>query len=145
MIKVTPYVKVTYPYYETVMLRCGHNVFPIKPNETGDCVNWLKTQLDDVSICNLFLGKLAKSNTHLRSYGSQLDEKVFRKNGSYATTTSSWPIIGVINPTTFKDTTDEIDIKAGSTKTQIKSALNKMLKTKSSSRLILTELVGQFA
>ena len=79
------------------------------------------------------------------SYGAELDETVFRKNGSYVTSSDSWPIIGVINPNNFTDTTDEIVVEAGESKAKIKSALNKMLKTKSSSRMILTELVGQFA
>ena len=95
------------------------------------------------AIC--FLGKQAKSSHHLSSYGAKLNEKIFRKNGSYVTSSDSWPIIGVINPNSFKDTTDEIDIEAGQSKAKIKSALNKMLKTKQSSRIILTELVGQFA
>ena len=139
------YVRVTYPYYEKMMVRDGLNVYPVDANQTGDCVNWIKSQVSDVAISNIFLGKLAKSNSHLRSYGSKIDEKVFRKSGSFVTTTNSWPIIGVINPTTFTDTTDEIDIEAGAGKAKIKSALNRMLKTKQSSRMILTELVGQWA
>ena len=75
----------------------------------------------------------------------ELNESVFRKTGSYVTTSDTWPIIGVLNPNNFSDTTDEIEVEAGETKAKIKSALNKMLKTKSSSRMILTELVGQFA
>ena len=139
------YITVHHPYYETVMVRSGSSVFPIEGRNTGDCVNWLKTQLDDVFISNIFLGKKAKSSHHLVSYGAELDETVFRKNGSYVTSSKSWPIIGVINPNTFTDTTDEIVVEAGESKAKIKSALNKMLKTKSSSRMILTELVGQFA
>ena len=138
-------VRIAYPYYETMMVRSGSSVFPIESRNTGDVINWLKTQVSDVYISNLFLGKQAKSSYHLSSYGARLNEKMFRKNGSYVTTSDSWPIIGVINPNSFKDTTDTIDIEAGSSKSKIKSALGKMLKTKQSSRLILTELVGQFA
>ena len=139
------YIIVNYPYYETVMVRNGVSVFPIEGRNTGDCVNWLKTQLDDVYISNIFLGKNARSRSHLNSYGAKFDESVFRKIGSFVTSSDSWPIIGVINPNSFTDTTDEIVVDAGESKAKIKSALNKMLKTKSNSRLILTELVGQFA
>ena len=66
------YIKVNYPYYETVMVRSGASVFPISGRNTGDCVNWLKTQLDDVFISNIFLGKRAKSSHHLVSYGATL-------------------------------------------------------------------------
>ena len=141
----TEYVTGRYTHYETVMLRSGHTVFPIQGRSTGDCVSWLKSQLTDVSISNIFLGKNAKSKNHLMTYGVELNESVFRKTGSYVTTSDSWPIIGVLNPNNFSDTTDEIEVEAGETKAKIKSALNKMLKTKSSSRMILTELVGQFA
>ena len=139
------YIRVNYPYYETVMVRSGSTVFPIRGRDTGDCVNWLKSQLDDVFISNIFLGKNAKSKNHLASYGVEMNESTFRKSGSFVSSSDSWPIIGVINPNNFSDTTDEIDVEAGESKAKIKSALNKMLKTKSSSRLILTELVGQFA
>ena len=139
------YIRVNYPYYETLMVRSGNTVFPIEGRNTGDCVNWLKSQLNDVYISNIFLGKNARSKSHLLTYGAKFDESVFRKTGSFVTSSDSWPIIGVINPNSFTDTTDEIVVDAGESKAKIKSALNKMLKTKSTSRLILTELVGQFA
>ena len=140
-----PYIRIGYPYYETMMIRTEKGVFPVQGRDTGDVINWLKTQLTDVFISNIFLGKLSKSAYHLNSYNVNIDEKKFRKNGSYVTTSKSWPMIGVINPTTFSDTTDEIDVTAGESKAKIKSALNKMLKTKQSSKVILTELVAQFA
>ena len=141
------YVGTTYPYYQKVMIRTKTGVFPIdqRPMGTACVVNWLKTQLTDVSICNIYLGKFAKSKSHLDTYQEQLDEKKFRKTGSYVTQTKFWPIIGVVNPTTFGDSTNEIEVDEGASKSQIKSALNKMLKTKQSSRIILTQLVGDFA
>ena len=49
-------VRINYPYYETMMIRSGHSVFPIESRSTGDVINWLKTQVSDVYISNLFLG-----------------------------------------------------------------------------------------
>ena len=127
------------------MIRSNSGVYPVGGRDTGEMINWLKTQVSDVYISNLFLGKLAKSREHLRSYDVTLDEKQYRKAGSFVTTSDSWPIIGVINPTSFTDTTDEIEVDAGESKAKIKTALNKMLKTKSSSKVILNEVVSQFA
>ena len=141
------YLGATYAHWNTVMLRHNGKVSKIesRPDSTASIVQWLKSELTDVSITNLFLGKFAKSSSYIKSFGENMDEKVFRKNGCYVTTSKSWPLLGVINPSNFSDTTDEIAVDDGATKTQIKAALNKMLKTKNSSKLILTQLIHQFA
>jgi hypothetical protein len=141
-------VRTTYSYYEKVMIRSGSKVFPVdtqRGQSTGDVINWVKSQVEDVYISNIFLGKMAKSSHHLFSYGCNLNEKQFRKTGMFTTESSSWPLIGVINPQNFGDAKEEIEIEDGATKAQIKSALNKMLKSKQSSRLILQQLVSQFS
>lgn len=141
-------LRTTCAYYEKIMIRNGSAVFPInseRGQSTGDVVNWVKTQVQDVFISNIFLGKTAKSSQHLLTYGAKIDEKLFRKTGTYATKTDSWPLIGVISPHNFGDAQDEIEIESGQSKAKIKSALNKMLKSKQSSRLILQQLVGQFS
>jgi hypothetical protein len=141
------YLRPSYAYMDQLMLRYNGKVTQLdnRPDSTASVVKWLDSVLEGVSITNLFLGKTAKSSDYLRNFGERLDEKVFRKNGCYVTTSESWPLLGVINPNNFGDTTDEINVDDGATKAQIKSALNKMLKTKNSSKLILTQLVHQFA
>ena len=136
-----------YAYYDRLMIRSGYHQYPVDTsgNDTADVVKWLQTQVEDVAVSNIFLGKQSKAGTYLFRYGAKLDEKQFRKIGYYVTTSNAWPILGVINPTSFSDTTDEIEVEEGASKAKIKTALNKMLKTKQSARMILTELVGQFA
>ena len=105
---------INYPYYETVMVRSGSTVFPIRGRNTGDCVNWLKTQLDDVYISNIFLGKNARSKSHLLTHVvPSLMSLSSVRLVHYVTSSESWPIIGVINPNSFTDTTDEIEVEAG--------------------------------
>ena len=53
-------VRIAYPYYETMMVRSGSSVFPIESRNTGDVINWLKTQVSDVYISNLFLGQTSQ-------------------------------------------------------------------------------------
>ena len=140
-------LSVSYPYYEKLMIRSGSNVFPIDPDNRGtnDVVRWLRTQLTDVAITNIFLGKLAKSACHLSYNNVRMDERKFKKDGCYAVEADTWPLIGVVNPASFGDAQEEIVVEDGATKAKIKSALGKMLKSKQSSRVILTQLVGQFS
>ena len=140
-------ITLSYPYWEKLMIRSGANVFPIDSDNRGtnDVVRWLRTQLTDVAITNIFLGKLAKSASHLCYNNVRLDERKFKKDGCYATEADTWPLIGVVNPNSFGDAQDEIVVEDGATKFKIKSALAKMLKSKQSSRVILTQLVSQFS
>ena len=140
-------LSVSYPYYEKLMIRSGSNVFPIDPDNRGtnDVVRWLRTQLTDVAITTIFLGKLGKSACHLSYNNVRMDERKFKKDGCYAVEADTWPLIGVVNPASFGDAQEEIVIEDGATKAKIKSALGKMLKSKQSSRVILTQLVGQFS
>ena len=70
----------------------------------------------------------------------------YKKNGAQSfTMTDGWPLVCVVNPNTFKDAQDEIKVDAGESKAKIKTALKKFLKSKSVSKLILTQLVEQFA
>ena len=140
-------ITLSYPYWEKLMIRTGANVFPIDSDNRGtnDVVRWLRTQLTDVAITNIFLGKLAKSASHLCYNNVRLDERKFKKDGCYATEADTWPLIGVINPNSFGDSQEEIEVEDGASKAKIKSALGKMLKSKQSSRVILTQLVSQFS
>ena len=146
----TPTIRIGYAYYQKMMIRSGANVFPIDNEERGtpDVVRWLKTQLDDVSITHLFLAGLKGCDRYIRGlshFSKRLDEKVFRKEGCQAVTTDSWPLVGLINPKSFTDADDDIQVDDGASKTQIKSALKKYLKSKTSSRVVLNQLVSQFS
>ena len=143
-------IRETYAYYETVILRDGHKTYPIKSESRGttDIVNWLKTQLDDVSISHLFLAGVAGSARYVRSITNHeqiMNEKVFRKEGCATVTSDSWPLIGCINPKSLHTTVDEMNVDDNASKAQIKNALKKYLKSKSSSRLVLNQLVSQFS
>ena len=144
------FVRPSYVYYEKVMIRSGMNVYPVSCDDRGtpDIVRWLKSQVDDVSITHLYLAGLSSCSRYLRSitrFDEKLDEKVFRKEGCVTSKTDSWPLVGLINPRSFTDSEDDIQVESGASKTQIKSALKKYLKSKTSSRLVLTQLVGQFS
>ena len=145
-----PYTASTYAAYERVMIRDGHKVFPIVPENRGtiSVVKWLKSKLNDVSITHMFLAGVSASARYVRSvtdYNTRLDEKSFRKNGCAHVTTDSWPMIGLINPKSFTDSDNEIAVGDGANKTEIKNALKKYLKSKSSSRLVLNQLVSNFS
>lgn len=146
----TKTIRLDWAYYQKLMVRSGMNVFPIGSDDRGtsDVVRWLKTQLQDVSITHFFLAGLKGCDTYIRrltSYDTRLDEKVFRKEGCQVAKTDSWPLVGLINPNSFTDSDDNIQVDDGASKTQIKSALKKYLKSKTSSRLVLNQLVCQFS
>ena len=139
-----------YAYYETIMLRCGSKVFPIRCDDRGttDVVRWLQSQLEDVSISHLYLAGVSGSSRYVRSITNRkqnIDEKLFRKEGCVTVKTDSWPLVGVINPKSLRSQVDEMEVDDNASKAQIKSALKKYLKGKSSSRLVLNQLVSQFS
>ncbi len=70
------HIGTTYPYYQKLMIRTDKGVFPIdqRPMGTASVVNWLKTQVTDVSICNIYLGKFSKCSSHLQTNEQKLDE-----------------------------------------------------------------------
>jgi hypothetical protein len=60
-------------------------------------------------------------------------------------TTDTWPLLGCINPRSFGDSDEEISVESGASKGQIRNALKKFLKSKSTNKVLLTQLVGQFS
>ena len=70
----------------------------------------------------------------------------YRKTGAQSfTMKEGWPLVCVVNPNTFRDPQQELQCDDGASKAQVRSALKKFLKTKTTSKLILTQLVEQFA
>ena len=140
-------VKVSMPYYQKVMLKDGHKVYVIEEHmsATGSIINYIKDKCSDVYITNLYLGSGQRSRQYMLNYGIAINEAKFRKQGCFVAKSDTWPLIGVINPKTFGDTTDEIDVQDGASKAKIKSALTKMLKQKNNSKVLLTQMVHEFA
>mgnify|MGYP001190819794 CR=1 FL=1 len=78
--------------------------------------------------------------------GGNFDSKQFNKNGGCASTKAfGWDLISCLNSKNFNNTQEDIQVEEGAKKTQIKSALNKFLKAQSTSKVLLNELVDQFA
>ena len=145
-----PIIRESYAYYETVMLRSGSKVFPIGNEDRGtpDMVRWLKSTLEDVSISHLYLAGISGSQRYvynLSDYKQVLNDKMFRKEGCVTINTDSWPLVGLINPKSLNTETEDMEVQENASKAQIKSALKKYLKSKSSSRLVLNQLVSQFS
>ena len=135
----------TYQYYETVMIRSGSKVYPIEAGSGArDVINWVKTQVDDISITHLYLAGTAACRSYLREHDVVMDDSQFRKTGSCMSTSDTWPVLGCINPKTFGDSDEEIGVESGATKGQIRNALKKYLKSKSTNKVFLSQLVGQF-
>ena len=134
--------------YDTLLLKDGHNVYQLDHN-TGSIVDYLQRKLPDVTFTHIFLGGPSASERYSRvvsNWKQEINSTVFRKQGSdVLTNCSGWPLVAFVNPNSFTDPEDEIKVDAGATKGQIRSALRKMLKTKTSSKVLLTQLVGQFA
>ena len=56
-----------------------------------------------------------------------------------------WDMVAFVNPRAFRDHDDELKVEAGATRGQIRSALKRLLKSKSQSKLLLSQLVEQLA
>ena len=134
--------------YETVLLRDGTHVYQLD-SSTGSIVKYLQKKMPDVTFTHIFLGGAKTSEKYIgwmSGYTAEVDANAFRKQGSYVlTNVNGWPVVALVNPNTFGETSDEIKVDQGATKSQVRAALKKMLKSKSSSKVLLTQLVQQFA
>ena len=141
-------ISMTNPYNKT-FLRDGRNTYQIDSmRETPSIIHWLNQKMPDVTITNIFLAGPKGFASYYRSLTGKMlvNNDEYRKNGAQSfTMKDGWPLVCVVNPNTFKDAQEEIQIDAGESKAKIKTALKKFLKSKSVSKLILTQLVEQFA
>ena len=138
--------------YDTVLLRDGHRTYQIDSlNTTNSIVDMLRTKMPEVSISHIFLGGPRPCAQYARLVTSRqgeevLDQNQFRKQGAVVVKPQEgWPLVALINPNTFGDAQDELQCEQGSSKAQIRSALRKMLKTKSASKVVLSQLVESFS
>jgi hypothetical protein len=135
--------------YDTVFLRDGRNTYQLDAyRETPSIIHWLNRKMPDVTITNIFLAGpkgFASYYRHLTGV-TLMDNDTYRKSGAQSfTMKNGWPLVCVVNPNTFRDPQQELQCDDGASKAQVRSALKKFLKTKSVSKLILTQLVEQFA
>ena len=134
--------------YQTTLLRDGHHVYQIDTtNETPSIISYLTKKMPDVTITNIYLAgpKGAVSYyTHLtRQFDPDMTE--YKKQGAQTFTTNGWPLVALVNPRSFTDPAQEMECEAGASKAKVRSALRKFLKTKTTSKLLLSTLVSQFS
>jgi hypothetical protein len=137
-----------YYYWEQMMIRDGSKVFPISEiahKQAGSIASWLDGKLPDVTFTNIYLAGRSACISYAKKHDREFNTKKFTKEGGDTITTDLWPVIALVNPKTFGNSQEEIDVEDGANKTQIKNALKKYLKAKQSSKTLLTNLIGQFA
>ena len=141
-------ITTNHPFGKT-MLRDGHNVYQLDSiRETQGIVDYLQHKMPGVSITNIFLSGPKGAQSYHRSHTGQTDVDMskFKKEGSMTFTPKrGWPLICLVNPRSFTDAAEEIDCEDGATKGQVKAALKKFLKTKTTSKVLLSSLVSQFS
>lgn len=142
-------VSMVHPYGK-LLLRDGHHVYELALDmkQTGSIVKYLERKMPDVSFTHIYLGGPKACSRYYRQitgYMKELDLKDYKAHGSTVHKTDGWPLVALVNPRSFGDPSDEIDVQAGAKKGAIRSALRKMLKTKQSSKVVLTQLVENFS
>jgi hypothetical protein len=139
----------SYGYYYDIIIRSATGELshiPSGTEQTPAVIDIINKQMTDVTITNIFLGTRGVCSTYLRKMGLNLDDKLFTKDGSYSVSDKNgWPLIALINPSTFGDSDEEMEDKEYKTKAQLKASFKKLLKSRSTSRKILSTLSNQFA
>ena len=136
-----------YAYYQRTLLRDGFKVIDLghMAENSGRLAHWIG-QLPDVTVTNIFLGTQRACLNYIRPFNISMSEIEFRKQGATSMTTDEyWGLIACINPKSFGDTQDELCVESGASKAKIRTALKKMLCSKQSSKVLLTQLVSQIS
>ena len=145
---VRKHMGITNPY-QTTLLRHGHKVYQIDTvHETPSIVSYLTKLMPSVTITNIFLaGPKGALRYHNYLTGQHYEDMIeYKKTGAQTfTTKNGWPLVALVNPRSFNDPADEIEVDAGAGKAKVKSALKKFLKNKTTSKLLLSTLVSQFS
>ena len=143
-----------YAYNEQTYLKYDNSTFKVNVNyneyETVGIVDVLKKVTTDVTFTNIFLGSKKQSESHMRRSGAGAwhtveTAKWNKNNGAFVTPASGWDLVSCLNAKAFNNTQEDIEVESGAKKVQIRSALKKFLKAQSTSKVILDELVEQFA
>ena len=104
--------------------------------------------MPSVTITNIYLaGPKGALRYHNYLTGQHYNDMIeYKKTGAQTfTTKNGWPLVALVNPRSFNDPADEIEVDAGAGKAKVKSALKKFLKNKTTSKLLLSTLVSQFS
>ena len=136
-------------YYDNIIVRNKRGeMTQLTPGDscTGSIIKMFSDQMPDVTFTNIFLGGKHACATYLRHFEATLNDKIYSSDNSFvATTDKFWPMIAVINPRSFGQSPDEIEINEGASKAQIKAAFKKYLKGRTNNRRLLSSLAGQFS
>ena len=135
-------------WHTTTMIRSGSSVYPVAYGRasSGSIARWLSTHIEDITITNIYLGSKTACEFYIGHYDEILNTKEFdKKRSAVVTTKQGWPLITLIHPKSFGEAQQELEVEAGETKAKIKTALKKMLSSKSTSKVVLSALVNQFS
>ena len=99
----------------------------------------------EVTFTNIFIGSKGASDSYMRANGGKFDASTFTKQGGCASKAFGWDLVSCLNSKNFNNTQEDIEVEEGAKKGQIKTALKKFLKAQSTAKVILNELVDQFA
>ena len=135
-----------YSYYNRVLLRDGVNVVDLgEDNEVSKhLAGWIARKCD-VTVTHFFIGGKKECNRYANSLRASFDEKSFCKDLGFATECDGWGLVCFVAPRAFGGASDEMEVEDGANKAQIRKALNKMLATKRSAKVLLSKLVDNFA
>jgi hypothetical protein len=142
------FVRTSSTWGTNTMIRSGSHTYPVADGRasSGSIAKWLSSYIEDITITNIYLGSKVACEHYIGNYGVKLDTKAFDKTRSAAITTKNgWPLITLIHPKSFGEAQQEMAVEAGETKAKIRTALKKMLSSKSTSKVVLTALVDQFS
>ena len=148
--KSQDYITPSYSHYSKVMLRDGSNVISLggMSEQTTNLAHWLETKVKDISVMNIFLGTQTRCSNYCSSQNINdfyTHIPTFKKEGGVTFKSKGWNTIVLINPKTFTPPQTEIEVDDGSSKSKIKSAFKKFMKSKQSNKAVLASMVETLA
>lgn len=146
-------------HYGSKMMIRGKNSSVFRLDEDyrktpGSVAKWITENQPSVSVTNIFLGSYKVCNAYQRSivgWGYLDEEREFSKtefnknNGLHFTTGHNWPLVALMNPASFKDGDEELQVADDAKVAQIRNAFKKFLNKKSGSKRVLAAIVDSFA
>ena len=141
--------RLNYGYYDNQHVKFGNESFqvacPYSISDTAGIIAILKKVTTEVTFTNIFIGSKGASDSYMRANGGKFDSSTFTKQGGCASKGFGWDLVSCLNSKNFNNTQEDIEVEEGAKKGQIKTALKKFLKAQSTAKVILNELVDQFA
>ena len=142
-----------YAYSEQPYLKFGNCSYKVNSEwdeyDTVGIIDILKKVTTDVTFTNIYLGSKKSSEYHAKKSGiGKVDLKTSnwnKNNGAYFTPKHGWDLLSCLNANSFNKQQEDIEVETGAKKGQIRTALKKFLKAQSTAKVILDEMVEQFA